>query len=131
VALGADQGVGAADLVAVGFKLAEGVIDPGALLGPRGDGGDAADGLGLAGDGGVKGDFHLIDGHRVGVELDGLLDGVFPLVLGLAHHPGDEVDVDLGEADIAHPFPGAEDFRRFVGPAVLAEDFVVEVLNAE
>src|SRR5207245_10111355 len=43
VALGTDEGVSGADFVAVGFELAEGVIDPGALLGPTRDGGNIAD----------------------------------------------------------------------------------------
>src|SRR6267142_3994306 len=51
VALGADEGVGGTDLITMRFELFEGVVDPGAFLGPGGDWGDVAGGFGFAGDG--------------------------------------------------------------------------------
>ena len=85
----------------------------------------------LSGDRGVEGHFHLVDGDRIGVHRDGLFDGRFPFVFDFAQHAGDQVDVDLLEADLAHPLVGAEDFGRLVGAAVGGEHLVIEMFDAQ
>src|SRR5688572_23524922 len=131
MALGLDQRVGAGDDVALSFELPERVIDPRTLLAPTCDLRDSARLTRILGDAGVVRDFHLIDRDAVGVHRDSSLDGVLPLVLGLAEHAGDQVDVDLREADVARPCIRLPDLRRLMSPAVDRQDLVVEVLDAQ
>ena len=58
-------------------------------------------------------------------------DAGVPVLVGLAEHAGDEIDVDLREAERPRDRVGAVDFRRAVRPAVGLENRVVEVLDAE
>src|SRR5262245_49516066 len=48
-----------------------------------------------------------------------------------ADHAGDQVDVDLREAEAAGEGVGAGDLRRAMGAAVQLEDVIVEVLDTE
>ena len=66
-----------------------------------------------------------------GCERQRLLDRVVPVLLGLAEHAGDEVDVDLREVERARLLVGAKDLRRSVRPAVQLEHLVAEILDAE
>ena len=54
-----------------------------------------------------------------------------PVLLGLAEHAGDEVDIDLREAERARLLVRGEDLRRPVRPPVQFEDLVAEVLDAQ
>ena len=85
----------------------------------------------VLGDAGIVRHFHLVDGERIGIELKRLVDGVFPLVFGLAQHARDQVDVDLSEADIARGLISPPDFRRFMSAAVDRQDLFVEMLDAQ
>ena len=51
--------------------------------------------------------------------------------LRFAHHPGDQVDVDLREIDFARPLICAVNLRRKMGAAVGRQNVVVEMLDAE
>ena len=77
------------------------------------------------------GDFHLVDGHRIGPVVDGLLNGHAPAIPRLADHAGDDVDVDQVEAGLLDPGPHPIDFLGHMRPAVDLEDGVVEVLHAQ
>ena len=87
--------------------------------------------LHFAGDQRVVRELHLVDGDVVRLHLFDALDALGPVLVGLADHAGDQVDVDLRKSDLLQPLVGPEDFRRQVGPAVDLEDFVVEVLDAQ
>ena len=54
-----------------------------------------------------------------------------PVVPVLADHAGDEVDVDLREAEVARPAEGAVDFVFEMCPAVELQNLRLEVLDAE
>lgn len=128
----ANGGVGGADAVAVFFEFGEGFVDPAAFGFPVGDGGgEFAGGRHVLIDGGVEGDFHLVDRDGIGLELEGLLDVALPVVVGFVKHTGDEVDVDLGEAGVAGSLVGLVNFFGAVGAAVEFEDVGVEVFHAE
>ena len=58
-------------------------------------------------------------------------DAVAPVVPCLADHAGDQVDVDLLEAEFACPAVGAVDFLFVVRPAVVFQYLVVEIFDAE
>ena len=77
------------------------------------------------------GHFHLVDGHAIGIERERLFDRVAPGRLRVAHHAGDQVNVDPVESDLAGPFVRTEDFGRPVGPSASLQDVVVEVLDAQ
>ena len=54
-----------------------------------------------------------------------------PVGFGLAEHAGDQVDVDLREAEAARRVVSAADLGRSMRAAVELEDAIVEVLDAE
>ena len=54
-----------------------------------------------------------------------------PVRVGLAEHAGDQIDVDLREAERARLLVDAVDLRRAVRAAVQLENPIVEVLDAE
>ena len=66
-----------------------------------------------------------------GREVDRLRDADLPVVPRLADHAGDEVDVDLREAEVARPAVRPVDFVFEMSPAVVFEDLRLEVLDAE
>ena len=66
-----------------------------------------------------------------GVERDGLAHAFAPVLVGLAHHAGDQVDIDLRKSDGAREPVGRLDLLRRVGAPVGLEDLVVEVLDAQ
>ena len=70
------------------------------------------------------------------VTLSGSSSSVFstqtlPVLVGLAEHAGDQVDVDLREVERARERDRPDDLRRAVRAAVELEDAIVEVLDAE
>ncbi len=128
-----DRGVGAADVVSRALERLEGLSDPAAFLFPVGD---RATQLSrsleqVAADRRVVGQLHLVDGHAVGRELERLVDADAPVLVGLPHHPRDQVDVDLREAELPRVLEDAVDLRRAMGTSVDLENAVVEVLDAE
>ena len=125
-------GVRAADAVAGGLQAREGLRHPAALGVPvRHGSGILVPVAHALVDGRVVGHLHLVDGHALGVELEYALDAVRPVGLGLAHHAGDQVDVDLVEAGGADEGPGAVDLGRAVRAVVGLEDVGVEVLDPQ
>ena len=61
-----------------------------------------------------------------------MADVLAPVFVGLLDHAGDEIDVDLREADRAREVVGADRFRsRPMRAAVDLENVAVEVLDAE
>src|SRR5207302_9757241 len=82
-------------------------------------------------DGRVEGELHLIDGHAVRIEIDGLLHAGVPVLLGLAKHAGDQIDVDLRKSERPRVSKGLTDLRRAMRASVDLEDSIVEVLDAE
>ena len=129
-----DQGVRTGDFVTRFDHFVEGVVYPGTLGRPVGDGVRRrfilAEHLQLLGEDRVERQFHLIDRDAVGRKSDGLPDTFPPVVRALADHAGYEVDVDLIESQIARPAEGAVDFLFKVGPAIELEDLWIKVLNA-
>ena len=119
---------GVADLL----KLVVGVVDPATFRFPVRHGRDEfAFGLHLLIDAGVVGHFHLVNGQRIGLKRDGLGDGFLPQLFRLLDHAGDEIDVDLREANLAGEGVGARDFLRAMRASVDLQDVIVEVLDAE
>ena len=53
---------------------------------------------------------HLVDRHAVWSERNGLAHAVLPIVLGLAQHARDQIDIDLSEVERARLFVGTEYF---------------------
>jgi hypothetical protein len=78
----------------------------------------------------VVGKLHLVDGHAVRGKIDGFADTGVPILLRLADHTGDEVDIDVGEANVPDPFVRFIDLGAFVSTTVLSENSVVEILDA-
>src|SRR5262249_44980295 len=74
---------------------------------------------------------HLIDGHAVWRKRERAIDARAPVLVRLAEHAGDEIDVDLRESQLARERVGAVDFGRAMGAAVQLENPAVEVLDAE
>ncbi len=66
-----------------------------------------------------------------GASGDRLGDALLPVVPRLADHAGDEVDVDLVEAEVARPAVGAVNLVFEVRPAVVFEDLRIEILDAK
>ena len=67
--------------------------------------------------------------------LSGWSSSVFdtdaPVLFRLTEHPGNEIDVDLREAEQARKRVGSADLRRAMRTSVEFQDFVAEVLDAE
>ena len=59
------------------------------------------------------------------------MDAVAPVVSGLAHHAGDQVDIDLRKSDGTGKVVGAADFFRAVGASVALEDVIVKILDPQ
>ena len=74
--------------------------------------------------------FHLINGDAFRVHRDRLADAVPPVVVRFADHAGDEIDIDLVEADIPCPTIGPIDLVLEVRPTVELQDFRFEVFDA-
>ena len=125
------QFVAAGDLVAGRQQRVDRLAHPAAFDRPAGDGRRDTQLFDLASDERVVRQLHLVDRDVVGLELFHLLDAVGPIVVRLADHAGDQVDVDLRKADLLEPVVGSENLRREMGPAVVFEDLVVEILDAE
>src|SRR6188508_3759415 len=70
----------------------------------------------------VERQLHLIDRDAVGRHLDRLLDADPPVLVGFAHHPRDQVDVDLREVERPRKRIRPTDFRRAVRPPVGLEN---------
>ena len=58
-------------------------------------------------------------------------DALLPVVVRLAEHAGNQIDVDLREAERARLIVGAADLGRAMRAAVQLEQPIVEVLDAE
>src|SRR5262249_40586104 len=58
-------------------------------------------------------------------------DALFPVVPTLADHTGDEVDVDLLEAELPCPAVGAMNLLFEMGTAIKLKNFRIEILDAE
>ena len=126
------RSVGATDDVAVLLQFGERLADPAALGFPIGDRrAEFALGLHLFVDAGVVRHLHLVNRHAVRRHPAGALDAGLPVFLGLIDHAGDEIDVDLGEAQPLGELIRAPDLRAAVSAAVHLEDVVVEILHAE
>ena len=91
--------VRAADVIARAFERLEGFLHPAPLGRPARH--RLVEAIGalqqVAADGRVERQLHLVDGDAVGLERQRLGDAVAPVLVGLAQHPGDQVDVDLRE----------------------------------
>ena len=87
--------------------------------------------FGFTSDSGIERDFHLVDGARVGIHRNGFGDSLFPLVGSLPEHPGDQIDIDLREADLPCPGISPANLRRAMGSAIDPEHLIVEMLDAE
>src|SRR6185295_17713073 len=128
-----DRRVGAADMVAGTLERLERLLHPSSLRGPVHD--RLREQLRalqkVLADRRVEGELHLVDRDAVRFELQRLLDAAAPVLLGLAQHAGDEVDVDLREVERASGAIRLADFRRAMRAAVDLEDAVVEILDAE
>ena len=123
--------VGATDGVAGVFQFGKCVAHPVALGFPGGYGSDRlSHHLHLLKDGGVVGDLHLVDGDTVRIELNGFAHAFAPVGGGLSDHAGNQVDIDLREADGAREAVRGSDFLRSMGAAVNLQDVVIEILNA-
>jgi hypothetical protein len=85
----------------------------------------------IAADRRVEGQLHLINGDTVGCELDRFLDAALPVLLGLAEHARDEIDVDLRKAERLRILIRAENLCRPVRAAVHLENVIVKVLDAK
>src|SRR6185295_18941955 len=70
-------------------------------------------------------------GDAVGCESDSFANILAPILFGLAHHPGDQVDIHLRESDGASEIVDAADFLRAVRAAVQFEDRVVKILDTD
>lgn len=127
----ANEFVAAGDLITDGETAIKGFIDPTAFSFPVGDGGLDSVLTDFFGDQGIEGEFHLVDGDVIGGEFENFINAGGPVFIGFADHAGDEVDIDLGEADFPDPVPGAEDLGREMGTTVFFEDLVVEIFNAK
>ena len=105
------RGVRAADRVAGLLQRVERLVDPAALGRPaRHVLLEAAGALQhVAADRRVERQLHLVDGDAVGRELDRFLDAALPVLLGLAEHARDEVDVDLRKPERLRKLIGAEE----------------------
>ena len=125
--------VGAADGVARAFERVECLAHPAPPRLPTGDAmlELAAPLQQVGADRRVVRQLHLVDGHAVRGEIERPPHAVVPVVVGLAEHAGDQVDVDLREAKRARVRVGAVDLGRAVRPPVQLEDLVVEVLDAQ
>ena len=66
-----------------------------------------------------------------GGQIERAPDAVRPVLVGLAEHAGDEIDVDLRKAEVARLLVDARDLRRAVGAAVQLQDAIAEILDAE
>src|SRR5215475_866566 len=53
------------------------------------------------------------------------------MLVRFAHHPRDQVNVDLLEIDFARPFVSAVNLSRKMGASVGGQNVVVEMLDAE
>ena len=114
------------------LELAVSVLDPAALHVPVRDRRDQfALGLHALIDARVVRHLHLINRHRVGLERHGLRHRLAPLLLRLLDHAGDEINVDLREADLARVIVGANDFLRAMRAPVDFQNVIVEVLDAK
>ena len=128
----ADDGRAAGDGVADFLKFAIRVIHPRTFGFPISDRRDEfAGGFHLAVDAGVIRHFHLIDRDRIRLKRDGFGNGFAPLFLRLLDHAGDEINVDLREANLAGKGVSAGDFLRAMRAAIDFEDVIVEVFDAE
>ena len=122
----------ARDGVATRLEGSERLIHPTAFGVPVGDRcHQLSFGLHLPVDARVVGHLHLINGHRVGFHRHRLGHGLLPLFRSLLHHAGDEVDVDLGEADFPGVGVGPLDLLGAVGASVDFQDVVIEVFDAQ
>src|SRR5205807_10580251 len=79
----------------------------------------------------VVGNLHLVDGDAVRRHRDRLLDARLPAFVRVAHHAGNQVDIDLGEAGGARKVVGAVDLFRAVRAAVELQDALLDVLHPE
>ena len=87
--------------------------------------------LHLLGNQRVERQFHLIDRDVVGIHLGGFFQAAVPVLVRLADHPRNQIDVDLRETRLLNPFVSLENLRREMRPAVLFEDLIVEVFHAQ
>ena len=117
--------------VACRGELVEGKIHPVTFLRPICHGRFDLVAENVLGVDGVERQFHLVDRHTVGGEVERLVHRVAPAFVAVADHAGDQVDVDVLKSGCLNPRPGFKDFRRLVGAAVLAQDRVIEVLDAQ
>ncbi len=125
------QRVCARNAIAARLELLISVIEPAPLRRPIGDGRIQPLLDHLPRDDGVVGQFHLIDRHRIGSEFERAVDGVAPTLIRFAHHPGDQVNVDLRKINFARPFVGAINLSRKMRATIGGQNVVVEMLDAE
>ncbi len=124
--------IGAGDRVARPLELLKGIPRPGPLGGPVGHGrGDRPLLLHLPVDRGVEGDFHLVDGDAIGPQPHRPAHAFAPTRLGIVEHSGDQVDVDLLEADRSGVSVGPVDLAGEMCPAVGPQNLVVEMLDPQ
>ena len=131
-----DQRVGAGHLIAGLAHLVEGVADPGPLGRPVGHAAAGerlvlADDAQLLREDRVERQFHLVDGDALRCQGQRLGDALLPVVPRFADHAGDQVDVDLVEAEVARPAVGAVDLLLQMRPAVVFENLRIEILDAQ
>ncbi len=128
-----DGGVGAADVIAGGLERFKRFLHPAPLGRPARP--RLVEAVGalqqVAADRRVERQLHLVDGDAVGLERQRLVDAVAPVLVGLAQHPGDEVDVDLREVERPRELVGAVHLGRAMRASVGGEDLVVEVFDAK
>src|SRR5687768_16552079 len=117
--------------VAGGRELIKRVIDPCTLRGPVGNWRLDVIAENVFRVDRVKGELHLVNGHAIGLQLERPSYGFAPLVIIIADHAGDEIDINVRKTSGLDPGPGAVNFMRLVCAAVFAEDLVIEMLDAE
>ena len=106
--------VGASELIAGPLEGLEGFPHPPALGYPVG--GRIFEQTGslqkISADGRVERQFHLIDRDAVRVQLERFLDHGTPVLVRLAQHSGNQVNVDLWKLELPGAFVGPERFPR-------------------
>ena len=127
-----DSRVGAADRVARLLQLGEGLRHPAAFGFPiRHRRHQFARRFHFLVDGGVVRNLHLVNRHAVGRHPDGPAHAVAPVGLRLLDHARDQVDVDLGKAQLAGVFVSPRDFLAVMGPAVDLENVIVKIFHSQ